>query len=61
MKNKTINLTTDTDEISEAMQATFKYRKTWIFQHSPTIEEILIKFPKFITLPFLVLDLYFFF
>ena len=54
MKNKPLNLTSDTDEIAAAMQATYAYRKKWIFEKSPSIGEILAKFPKFVDLPFLV-------
>ena len=54
MKNKVININSDKEEVVLAMQETHSHRRDWILNKSPTIEEILAKFPKFKEMPFLV-------
>lgn len=54
MKNKFVNCESDKNEIEIAMQETRKYRNNWLKEKSPSISEIIEKFPKFLEMPFLV-------
>lgn len=40
--------------IKSAMQKTFTWRRSWISKHSPTMEEILQEYPRFLDIPTLV-------
>ncbi|XP_047185130.1 uncharacterized protein LOC118301910 [Scophthalmus maximus] len=40
--------------IKSAMQKTFTWRRSWISKHSPTMEEILQEYPRFLDIPTLL-------
>jgi hypothetical protein len=54
MNNVIINTDFDRERVSSSMAATFKIRTAWITQESPSINDILEKYPKFKKMPNLV-------